>query len=190
MTMKLLGISGSLRRDSLNSAVLRAAVELAPATVVIERFDLSPIPLYNGDVEAAGLPGPVVAFRAAITRADALLIVTPEYNSGIPGVLKNAIDWASRGTDQPFDGKPIALVTASPGRLGGARCQLQLRQCFVPLNGRVMVQPELMIAGANRLIDAAGRLTDEDTRGRLRRVIEALAAWTRTLSPEAGGVGR
>ena len=188
--MKLLGISGSLRRGSLNSAVLRAAVELAPATVVVESFDLLPIPLYNGDVEAAGLPAAVVAFREEIAAADALLIVTPEYNAGIPGVLKNAIDWASRGADQPFDGKPIAIVTASPGRLGGARCQLQLRQCFVPLNGRVMVQPELMVAGANRLIDAAGRLIDEDTRARLHRVIEALVAWTRTLNPEAGGSGR
>lgn len=188
--MKLLGISGSLRRGSLNTAVLRAAIELAPATVMIERFDLSPIPLYNGDVEAAGFPAAVVAFRAAIAAADALLIVTPEYNSGIPGVLKNAIDWASRGADQPFDGKPIAIVTASPGRLGGARCQLQLRQCFVPLNGHVMVQPELMIAGANRLIDAEGRLTDEDTRARLRRVIEALVAWARTLNPQAEGSDR
>lgn len=185
--MKLLGISGSLRRGSLNSAVLRAAIELAPAEVTIERFDLSSIPLYNGDVEAAGFPAGVVAFREAIAQADALLIVTPEYNSGIPGVMKNAIDWASRGADQPFDGKPIAIVTASPGRLGGARCQLQLRQCFVPLNGRVMVQPELMIAGANKLIDADGRLIDEDTRQRLRRVVEALAAWTRTLNPKAGG---
>jgi chromate reductase, NAD(P)H dehydrogenase (quinone) len=190
MTMKLLGISGSLRRGSLNSAVLRAAVELATAGVAIEHFDLRPIPLYDGDLEAGGFPDGVVAFRAAIARADALLIVTPEYNSGIPGVLKNAIDWASRGADQPFDGKPIAIVTASPGRLGGARCQLQLRQCFVPLNGRVMVQPELMIAGANRLIDSGGRLADEDTRLRLGRVIEALAAWTRTLNPEAGGRGR
>ena len=188
MTMKLLGISGSLRQGSLNSAVLRAASELAPGDMRIERFDLSPIPLYNGDVEAAGFPDPVVAFREAIARTDALLIVTPEYNSGIPGVLKNAIDWASRGVDQPFDGKPIAIATASPGRLGGARCQLQLRQCFVPLNGRVMVQPELMIAGANRLIDAEGRLTDEDTRMRLRRMIEALAAWTRMLNPAAGGI--
>jgi chromate reductase, NAD(P)H dehydrogenase (quinone) len=179
-----------LRQGSMNSAVLRAAIELAPATVTIARFDLSPIPLYNGDVEAASFPAAVVAFREAIAGADALLIVTPEYNSGIPGVLKNAIDWASRGADQPFDGKPIAIVTASPGRLGGARCQLQLRQCFVPLNGRVMVQPELMIAGANRLIDAEGRLIDEDTRMRLRRMIEALAAWTRILNPEAGGNDR
>lgn len=184
--MKLLGISGSLRQGSLNSAVLRAAIELAPAGVAIERFDLSSIPLYNGDVEAAGFPAGVVAFREAIAQADALLIVTPEYNSGIPGVLKNAIDWASRGADQPFDGKPIAIVTASPGRLAGARCQLQLRQCFVPLNGQVMVQPELMIAAAHKLIDADARLADAETRERLRRVIEALAAWTRKLNPAAG----
>jgi chromate reductase, NAD(P)H dehydrogenase (quinone) len=190
MTMKLLGISGSLRRGSINSAVLRAAIEFAPAGLTIERFDLAPIPLYDGDVEVAGLPAAVVAFREAIAAADALLIVTPEYNSGIPGVLKNAIDWASRGADQPFDGKPIAIVTASPGRLGGARCQLQLRQCFVPLNGRVMVQPELMIAGANRLIDTEGRLSDEDTRTRLSRVVEALAMWTRTLNPQAGRIDR
>lgn len=175
--MKLLGISGSLRKASINSAVLRAAAEVAPAGTTIETFDLHGIPIYDGDVEAVGMPAPVEALRAAIRAADALLIVTPEYNAGVPGGLKNAIDWASRGADQPFAGKPIGIVTASPGRLGGARCQAQLRQCLVPLNGLVMVQPELMLAAANKLIDADGRLADADTRERLARFVTALGDW-------------
>jgi chromate reductase, NAD(P)H dehydrogenase (quinone) len=173
----LLGIAGSLRRASLNRAVLRAAVEVAPAGAALGTFELAGIPLYDGDLEAAGMPAPVAAFREAIRTADALLIVTPEYNAGIPAVLKNAIDWASRGPDQPFDGKPIAIVTASPGRLGGARCQAQLRQCFVPLNGLVMAQPELMLAAAHTLIDGDGRLADAATRERLGRLLEALRDW-------------
>src|SRR5205814_8833807 len=123
------GIAGSLRTGSYNRALLRAAQELAPAGLELLTFDLAPIPLYDGDVEAQGDPEPVGALKTAIRDADALLIVTPEYNYGVPGVLKNAIDWASRPPGQsPLNGKPAALMGATPGMTGTARAQLQIRQ--------------------------------------------------------------
>jgi chromate reductase len=130
--IRVLGFAGSLRRGSYNRALLRAAQELAPAGMTIEVSDLAPIPLYNADVEAEGDPEPVAAFKAAIRRADALLIACPEYNHGVPGVLKNAIDWASRPPrSAALDRKPLALMGASPGMTGSARGQSQLRQAFV-----------------------------------------------------------
>ena len=127
---------------------LRAAVELAPAGMTIETFDIAPIEPYNEDVKQKGFPPPVQELRDKIRAADALLIVTPEYNYSIPGVLKNAIDWASRPPDQPFQDKPIAIMGASPGRLGSARAQYHLRQCFVFLNALILNTPEVMIANA------------------------------------------
>jgi len=179
--LNVLGIAGSLREGSYNRAVLRAAARLAPEEMRIESFDLASIPLYNEDVREAGFPEPVADFRSRIAGADALLIVTPEYNYSIPGVLKNAIDWASRPPDQPFTGKPIALLGASPGRLGTARAQYHLRQCFVFLDGLVMNRPEVMIGGVGELVDGRGELTDEGTAGRVRELLEALVAWTRRL---------
>ena len=117
-TVRILGIAGSLRRGSFNAATLRAAQELAPAGMTIESFDIAPIPLYNEDVRQQGFPAPVEDLRARIKAADGLLIVTPEYNYSIPGVLKNAIDWASRPPEQPFDGKPIGVMGASAGTIG------------------------------------------------------------------------
>jgi chromate reductase len=177
--LKILGFSGSLRRNSFNGAVLRAACELAPGEMEIATFDLSPIPLYNEDVRQKGFPSPVADFRARIRSADALLIVTPEYNYSVPGVLKNAIDWASRPPDQPFDGRPVAILGASPGRLGSARAQYHLRQVFVSLNAPVMMRPEVMISGADKLIDEAGRLHDQGTKDLIRKLLDALVAWTR-----------
>ena len=112
-TVRILGIAGSLRRSSFNAATLRAAQELAPSGMTIESFDIAPIPSYNEDVRQQGYPAPVEDLRVRIKAADGLLIVTPEYNYSIPGVLKNAIDWASRPPEQPFDGKPIGLMGAS-----------------------------------------------------------------------------
>ena len=132
--INVLGFAGSLRQGSYNKMALRAAIELAPAGMTIETFDLAPIEPYNEDVKQRGFPPPVQEFREKIRAADALLIVTPEYNYSIPGVLKNAIDWASRPPEQPFNGKPIAIMGVSPGRLGSARAQYHLRQCFVFLN--------------------------------------------------------
>jgi chromate reductase len=177
--ISVLGFAGSLRARSYNRAALRAAVELAPAGMSIETFDLAPIPLSNEDVKQQGFPPPVQEFRDKIRAADALLIVTPEYNHSIPGVLKNAIDWASRPPEQPFDGKPIAVMGASPGRLGSVRAQMHLRQCFVFLNGLILNRPEVLIAGAPQMFDDDLRLTDEPTRDFVGKLLLALADWTR-----------
>lgn len=176
--MRVLGISGSLRKGSYNAAALRAAVELAPSGMRIETFDrLGEIPLYNEDVRQQGLPPAVEALRAAIAAADGVLLVTPEYNYSIPGVLKNAVDWASRPPSQPFDRKPLAIMGASPGRFGSARAQYHLRQCLVALNGLVMAKPEVMIAGADKMVGADGRLADEDTRRHVAALLSAFAEW-------------
>jgi chromate reductase len=176
--ISVLGFAGSLRQGSYNKAALRAALELAPAGMTIETFDLSPIQPYNEDVKQHGFPPPVQEFREKIRAADALLIVTPEYNYSIPGVLKNAIDWASRPPDQPFEEKPIAIMGASPGRLGSARAQYHLRQCFVFLNGLVINRPEVMIGNASEKFDEQGRLTDQPTRELIAKLLAALVDWT------------
>lgn len=176
--LRVLGFAGSLRTGSFNRALVRAARELAPPGMTIDVFDLAEIPLYNGDVEAAGDPAPVAAFKRAIRAADALLIATPEYNHGVPGVMKNAIDWASRPPRQaPLDGKPVGIVGASPGLTGSARGQSQLRQAFEFTNSYCMPQPELLVFHAHEKFDAAGRLTDEKTRELLGKYLVALAAW-------------
>ncbi|MGH6611460.1 MAG: NADPH-dependent FMN reductase, partial [Burkholderiaceae bacterium] len=172
----ILGISGSLRSGSYNTALLRAALEAVPDGTQMELARIDDFPLYNEDVRQAGFPPPVQRLREQIARADALLIVTPEYNYSIPGVLKNAIDWASRPPDQPFNEKPIALMGASPGMLGSARAQYHLRQCFVFLNAFVLNQPEVMVAKANERFDQEGRLTDEATRKQAVKQLQALVA--------------
>lgn len=177
----ILGISGSLRRGSLNTAALRLARELAPPGVSIELADLSAIPMYNEDVKAQGLPAPVEALRAQIRAADALLIATPEYNYSVPAVLKNAIDWASRPPDQPFDGKPIGIMGASPSQLGTGRAQYHLRQIFVYLNAFLLNRPEVMIAAAHTKFDAEGALTDAPSREFVAKLVTELAAWANRL---------
>ncbi len=178
------GIAGSLRTGSLNRALLRAARELAPVGMEIRIFHgMADIPLYNQDVEALGDPEPVQALKRAIGEADALLVVTPEYNHGVPGVLKNAIDWASR----PAGGsvlarKPAAILGASPGVTGTARAQSQLRQAFVFTNTPVVPQPEILVYRAHEKFDADGRLTDEKTREFVGKLLRELADWTRRLS--------
>jgi chromate reductase, NAD(P)H dehydrogenase (quinone) len=176
-TVRILGIAGSLRRGSFNVATLRTAQELAPSGVTIDIFDITPIPLYNEDVRQQGFPTPVEDLRARIKSADGLLIVTPEYNYSIPGVLKNAIDWASRPPEQPFDGKPIGLMGASGGMFGTGRAQYHLRQCFVFLNGLVMNRPEVMIPAAQTKFDADGKLTDQPTRDFITAHLTAFKAW-------------
>ncbi|MBN8900886.1 MAG: NAD(P)H-dependent oxidoreductase, partial [Rhodospirillales bacterium] len=167
-----------LRRGSYNVAALRTAHELAPAGMTIEIFDqLGDIPLYDEDLREKGLPPAVETLRARIKAADGLLIATPEYNYSVPGVLKNAIDWASRPPEQPFDGKPIALLGASPGGFGTVRAQLHLRQVFIYLNGLVLSRPEVMIPQAHAKFDADGRLTDEKTREFLQALLVSFKAW-------------
>jgi chromate reductase len=185
MAVHILGISGSLRKGSLNTAALRAAQQLLPANTTMELFELDGIPVYNEDLRQQGNPASVEQLRDKIREADALLIACPEYNYSISGPLKNAIDWASRPPSQPFDGKPIAILGASPGAIGTARAQYHLRQVFVYLNGMVLNKPETMIGGARAKFDEQGNLTDQDTIEHLRKHIDALVKWTERLQASA-----
>lgn len=180
-TFKILGISGSLRKGSFNTMALRAAHKLLPQGATMETAEIGNLPLYNDDVRAAGFPPVVQALREKIAAADALLIVTPEYNYSIPGVLKNAIDWASRPPEQPFNNKAIAIMGASPGAIGTARAQYHLRQCFVFLNGWVVNKPEVMIAAANTRFSEAGELTDENTRKLIGDLLQSVMALGRRV---------
>jgi len=180
--LRVLGFAGSLRQGSYNKMALRAAIELAPAGMTIETFDLAPIEPYNEDVKQRGFPPPVQEFREKIRAADALLIVTPEYNRSLPGVLKNAIDWASRPPDQPFNGKPAAIFGASPGALGTAVAQYDLRRCLGVLNALVINSPSVMIGQAAQKFDAEGRLIDPPTRDFVGKLLTSLADWTRRLA--------
>ena len=184
--MQVLGISGSLRQGSFNTALLRAAIEMAPQDMTIETGRIDDLPLYNDDVRVAGYPPTVVRLREQVARADAILLVTPEYNYSVPGVLKNAIDWVSRPPDQPFNEKPIALMGASIGMLGSARSQYHLRQCFVYLNAFVLNQPEVMVAKAPERFDAAGKLTDESTRKIVAKQLQALVEFTAWVKKKRG----
>lgn len=178
--LRILGFAGSLRASSYNRALLAAAIEAAPEDMALETFDLRAIPLYDGDVEAAGDPEGVAAFKQAIRAADGVLMVTPEYNHGVPGVMKNALDWASRPPqDAALSGKPVGIFGASPGITGSARGQSQLRQAFEFTNSFCMPQPELLVFKAHEKFDPEGRLIDEATGRYLRRYLEAFATWVR-----------
>jgi len=179
--VKVLGMSGSLRKGSFNTMALHAAQALAPAGMTIETIGLGDLPLYNDDVRVAGYPPAVQAFRDRIAAADALLLVTPEYNYSVSGVLKNAIDWGSRPPNQPFDGKPVAIMGASGGILGTARAQYHLRQTCVFLNMYPVNKPEVMIGQAPSRFDANGKLTDETTAGLIKQLLESLRDWTLLL---------
>lgn len=176
--IRVLGFAGSLRKASYNRALLRAAAELAPREMTIDQFDIAVIPLYNGDVEAAGDPEGVAAFKAAIRAADGVLMVTPEYNHGVPGVIKNAVDWASRPPrDAALSGKPVGIMGASPGAVGTARGQSQLRQAFEFTNSYCMPQPEVLVSRVTDKFDENGNLTDQPTREFLQRYLIALHDW-------------
>jgi chromate reductase, NAD(P)H dehydrogenase (quinone) len=180
--VKILGFAGSLRKDSYNRSLLRAALELVPKDAELEVFDLEGIPVFNQDLEDQP-PEKVKEFKAKIRNADAVLIATPEYNYSIPGVLKNAIDCASRPYgDNAFEHKPIAIMGASVGMAGSARAQYHLRQCFVFLTCFALNQPEVMVPFAQDKIDKDGKVTDQKTREKIRELLEALVAWTRRLS--------
>ena len=180
-TVRILGIAGSLRKGSFNRAALRAAQSLVPGDATLEVFDLDGIPPFNEDDEKTPPPR-VTELKAGIRGADAILIVTPEYNYSIPGVLKNAIDWGSRPYgDNAWDGKPVAIMGASPGALGTARAQYHLRQTFIFLNMHALNKPEVMISTAAQRFDDRGHLTDEATRKRIGELLVALVAWTRRL---------
>ena len=179
--ISILGFAGSLRKDSYNKSLLRAAQEMVPEDATLEVFDLERIPPFNQDLENQP-PEKVKEFKTKIRSADAILIATPEYNYSIPGVLKNAIDNASRPYgDNAFNGKPAAIMGASIGMLGTARAQYHLRQSMVFLNMYPLNQPEVMVPFAQEKIDQNGRLTDQKTRDKIKELLGALVLWAKKL---------
>jgi chromate reductase len=179
--VRVLGIAGSLRRESYNRAALRAATQLVPDGATIDIFELDGIPGFNQD-EEQNPPVKVVNLKRRIREADAILIVTPEYNYSVPGLLKNAIDWASRPYgDSAWNGKPAAIMGASIGAIGTARAQYHLRQMFVFLNMYPINLPEVMIGNASERFDAKGNLTDDATKDFIRQLLQNLVDWTRRI---------
>lgn len=177
----ILGIAGSLRKDSYNRAALRAAQQLTPEGARIETFDIGGLPGFNQDDES-NPPAKVTELKQQVRKADAILFVTPEYNYSVPGVLKNAIDWASRPYgDSAWTGKPVAVMGASIGMQGTARAQYHLRQMFVFLNMYAVNQPEVMISIAAKRFDEQGNLTDETSRKLIQQLLAELVRWTRLL---------
>jgi chromate reductase len=180
----ILGIAGSLRRASFNRGLLVAAGEVAPPGVTVEIADLSPIPFYNADVEALGLPEPVVALREQIAAADALLLAVPEYNHSYTAVLKNALDWASRPRPvSVLRQKPVALIGAGGG-FGTVRAQLALRPVLAATEAYLLPKPELYVTWPAERFDADGSPVDDAVREDVRALVVALAAWARRLREE------
>ena len=177
----LVGISGSLRKASFNTALLRAASELMPEGTTLAVHSIRDIPLYDGDVEAAeGLPAAVRSLKDAIAASGGLLLASPEYNASIPGVLKNAIDWLSRGPmPHGLFEVPTAILGASDGTIGTTRAQAILRQTLATLNAPAMPFPQVLMATAQKKFDAEGKLTDDATREFLRTYLVAVARWMR-----------
>jgi chromate reductase len=185
--LRFLGIAGSLRRASYNRGLIRAAIDLAPVGSLVTTYDLGEIPMFNADVEANGDPRAVRDLKQAIAAADALLIATPEYNHCVPGVLKNAIDWASRPPRRSvLTGKPVAIMGASTGRGGTARAQAHLRDGLAYTNGFVLPLPEVLVDLASDKFDDDGDLTDPGTQEEVRDLLVSLAAWTRRLQQFGG----
>ncbi len=186
-TVNVITICGSLRKGSYNRIVMNALPGLAPEGMQIkEAPPFSEFPLYNADIQnATGFPAPVQTLANAIRAADGVIFVTPEYNFGIPGPLKNAIDWVSRVPNQPFAGKPIALQSASPGPLGGGRVQYDLRRSMVFLDAFTLNKPEIFIGNcAQRLDDKTGKITDEQTIGFIRQQLAAFANFIAAHGPK------
>jgi chromate reductase len=170
--IRVLGFAGSLRKNSFNRLLVEAAAKLLPDSAQLEVFDLDGIPLYNQDTEVLGIPEAVKRFKEKVEGADAILIATPEYNHSYPGVLKNAIDWASRPYGQnSFDNKPVAVISASPGMFGGVAAQDQLKQVLLALNMHLITQPAVIVTSAHDKIDSDGNVTDPATREFLRKLL-------------------
>jgi chromate reductase len=183
--VKVLGFAGSLRKDSYNRALLSAAAELAPNDVNLEICILDGIPPFSQDLESS-VPETVKEFKKKIKDADAILIVTPEYNYSVPGVLKNAIDWASRPRgDNSWENKPVAIMSASTGILEGARAQYHLRQSLVFLNMYPVNKPEIFVTLAAQKFDEKGKLLDQKTKELIAELLGNLASWTRKLQNHA-----
>lgn len=172
--VKIIGIAGSLRQHSYNKSALLAAKGLLPEGVGLKIVDISNVPFFNEDVESVEVPKVVIDFKNKLLEADAFIIATPEYNYSIPGVLKNALDWASRGEKPPLSGKPLAIMSASPGMLGGSRVQYHLRQVAVALNMITINSPEVFITNAHEKFDLNGTIIDKDTEKRIEKLINEL----------------
>jgi chromate reductase len=182
---RFVAISGSLRMGSYNTMVLKAAQKLVPENVSIEQLSIELVPLYNFDLHDKCFPAVVNKLDDIIKAADAVIFVTPEYNYSIPGVLKNFIDFASKSPQRPFDMKPVGIISASPGLLGGVRAQYHLRQILVALNAQVINQPEIMISEVMNKFDEKENLTDEKTKKFIRSFISSLAVFTDAIKKGA-----
>lgn len=177
----VVGFSGSLRRNSYNTALLRNAQEMLPEGMTLETVELGALPLYNPDLEVGGaMPEPVQEFRSRLAAADALLIATPEYNYSVTAALKNAIDWASR-SPSPLRQKPVAIAGVSTGTLGTVRAQQHLRQMLLHSDAYTLNNPQVYVGQARERFDAQGRLVEENSRKFLADLLVALADWTRRL---------
>lgn len=174
---RIVAFSGSLRKDSYNSGLLRAANELKPGNMEFEEMEIFNLPLYDDDIKAQGFPEPVKFLGEKITAADGLLFALPEYNFSVPGVLKNAIDWVSRISPQPFNEKPTAIMGASTGMLGTARAQLHFRQIALFVNMFVMIKPEIFVSFAKDKFDNEGNLKDEKTRELIKTFLISFNSW-------------
>ena len=183
--IKIVGMSGSLRRDSYNSALLRLAPAVVPETAELELISLADIPFYNGDVEKEGFPTPVAEFRAKLGTADALLISTPEYNSSVPAVLKNAIDWASRGPNSPLSGK-TAAVMGGGGGFGSHRAQQHLRDVLRNTGVLELPSPPVKIRNIWDQFDDNLALLDPRIKDRVGRLLSSLVSWTLALRSHRG----
>lgn len=188
MTCTVLTICGSLRKGSFNAALLRALPALAPeGMTLLPAPSFAAFPLYNYDVEAAsGFPAEVTALAEAIRAADGVIIASPEYNFGVPGAFKNALDWVSRVKNQPFRDKPVALQSASPGPVGGARMQYHLRMSLIFLNALAFGTPEIFVGLAGSRFDADLNLTDEATKGFVRQQLAGFAGFIERTRPHPG----
>jgi chromate reductase len=184
--IRVVGFSGSLRKASFNSGLLRAAVEAAPEGVSIEIVSLADLPLLNTDlVSPTGeFPPAVAAVRAAVAGADGVLFSSPEYNASISSVTKTLVDWLSRPPAMPLEKKPVALMGATPGRIGTARGQVALRSTLAFAEIYVMSKPELLVPEAGKKFDASGNLTDGETREHLAKFVAGFAAWVRRFKGE------
>jgi chromate reductase len=176
-------ISGSIRKGSYNTLVLKTLQKLAPRHMTIEQLSIKEVPFYNGDLHEKKFPAHVERLNDAIKKADAVIFVTPEYNYSVPGVLKNTIDIISRSPKKPFDMKAVGIMGASPGVLGTSRAQYHLRQSMVFLNAYAMNQPEIMIGKVNEKFDANNKLSDGETEKKLLEFLEALAKFSDRFKP-------
>lgn len=183
--MKLIGLCGSLRAASYNRALLRAAQGMLPEGVTLEIAEIGDLPIYDQDLFDRGMPPAVQRMRAQVAAADGLYIASPENNFSIPAVLKNAIDWGSRAPDQVFADKPAAIVSASPGMLGGARMQYDLRKVLGAVGALVMPQPEVFVGAATGKFGPDHELADETTARHLRKQLAAFVAWVERVRPRA-----